>query len=136
MDSFIAFEAEQTKCLMKLERIEIENLEKAKNLIFERKKLHNQTLKLASMSKYKYEQDKTQEKKDKQWTFYNILDNQIKENRELKRINDEKIFMKEKILAEKYEKEQNELIEKGKKYLIDKHQDMLNELLSKKSLEV
>ena len=134
-DVFIEFYAEQTYRLLELEQKEIEFEQNSIRLMQEKKKQSMQNLKLVSIQKFKIEQEKSNEKRRKQWDFYQNLENQLKGNKELKRIEEEKKRKDEIRAQEKYEQEQRELVEKGKKYLMDRHQSMIAELNSKKAIE-
>lgn len=134
-DVFLNFQAEQTKCLLILEKKEIELQKTKSELLVRKKKSHVQEIKLVSTSQKKFEQEKLLEKKQQQWNFYKILESQLNENKEFKRISQQKIQESERKLQEKIEQEQRDLVEKGKKYLMEKHQEMLDGLYFKKALE-
>lgn len=134
-DEFTAFNGEQTHCLMEIEskiiKAEQESAEKLNEL-----KLQKQSKsKLLSTAQQKQENEKLMEKQRKQWSFYQTLENQLKENVELRRIAEEKRKKEEKKLEEKLEQEKRELIEKGKKLLLEEHEMRLNEIYKKTALE-
>lgn len=136
LDNFIAFQVEQTEKLLELERHELELEQQQADLLSEKKKQSVHNIKLVSAVKLKNEQEKIQEIKEKQSVFYNILQKQLRENNDIKRVEEAKRRSEELKAKEKLEKEQRELVEMGKKFLLDQHQEMLNKLYSKRELEI
>lgn len=135
-DDFLAFNAEQTRCLLALEKKIIEGEEENYQILQSKKAKQILTTKLLSQAKMKMDAERYEEKRRKQWSFYQVLEGQLKENHELKRIEEEKKRREEKKLEEKIEQEQVNLVEMGKKYLIEKHEEMLGELYRKRALEM
>ena len=134
-DDFLAFNAEQTRCLLALEKKIIEGEEENYQILQSKKAKQILTTKLLSQAKIKMDAERYEEKRRKQWSFYQVLEGQLKENHELKRIEEEKKRKEERKLEEKIEGEQVNLVEKmGKKYLIEKHEEMLGELYKEKSV--
>lgn len=134
-DEFIAFNAEQTKCLMHLESKIIKTEQEAAEKLAELKLLKQNKSKLASTAQQKLESEKTQEKHRKQWSFYQTLETQLKENAEFKRIAEEKLKNEEKRLEEKLEQEKKDLIEKGKQFLLEQYEVKVNEIYKKTALD-
>ena len=128
LDDFTSFQTEQTGCLMELEKEIILEEQQAQETLFNKKlekmKQRKNTHKLAMQ----LEHERTQTQKNKQWSFYQELQNQIAQNKEIQRIQKEKEEQKLKEEAEKEEQEQKELIEKGKKYLLDQYQEMIKKV--------
>ena len=134
-DRFIAFQAAQTERLLELEQHELQIEQKHTQLMNDRKKQSLQEIKLVATAKTRVEREKILEDREKKSAFYMNLEAQLRDNKELKRIEEAKRAEEEARISEKMEREQREMVEKGKQYLMDRHQEMLSELYAKRDLE-
>ncbi|CAG9322383.1 TUBGCP6 [Blepharisma stoltei] len=133
-DLFLAFQGQQTKALLELERKLLLEEERKKEAQLKEKLDKLKDRKNVANIAYQQEEEKNEAKKRKQWNYFQSLNNQINENRNLKRIEKEMEAQKEKERQAKLKEEQKELIEKGKQFLIEQHKKMLEEMYSKYGL--
>ena len=134
-DQFIAFNAEQTRCLLKLEDLLYNAEQVAKDRVKLAKEEKILKVKLASLAQKGAEAEIVKEKQRKQWNFAHTLENQLKENQELRRIENDRRLAEEKRLEEKLEQEKRDLIEKGRQFLIEQHEIQAFELYLRNARE-